>query len=72
MADRPTHTAAEIRDIARNANLGEVHFEERVALNTGKTFRAAYVNDRELFAKATRASDGGYYLCNDFARLESV
>lgn len=69
--ERATYTESELLAIAKAHDLGTVHFEKRTALNTGKLFMAAYVYapTRTLFAKATRSIEG-YYLCNEFAKLE--
>lgn len=72
MSERRTYTAKEIRLIAETNELGPVHFEDRIALNTGAAFKAAYVGERKnrsLFAKATRSTDFEYYLCNEFEGL---
>ena len=55
---------------ATTRGLGTVHFEYRVALNTGKEFLVGYVyvdGHRELFCKwqSFAAPDAGY-LCNQF------
>ena len=69
MTERPTYTASEILALARAHNLGLVTFQEKVAQNTGGVIQVAYVGDRELFAKATKNTDWGYYLCNEFETL---
>ncbi len=64
-------TYQDVRDIANSNNLGQVHFEQRVAVNTGKHFEAGYVfvnHYKELFCKQRSGTDV-FYLCNDFRSL---
>jgi hypothetical protein len=68
--ERRTYTYSEIRALAQKHDLGLVTFRQKIAENTGNIIEVAYVGDRKLFAKATKGSDWGYYLCNEFETLE--
>ena len=59
----------EMQGIANAAGLGQIHWEHRTALNTGKVFEVGYVGDRELFCKRQSARGSEFYLCNEFANL---
>lgn len=64
-------TYEEVRNVAADHNLGHVTFEERVALNTGRTIEVGYVyvdHKRQLFCKRQSNSDS-FYLCNQFREL---
>lgn len=72
MTKEEVFTREEIKQIAKNNDLGEVRFEERLAQNTGRMMQVAYVFDDEkqkhLFAKWTSFGEG-FFLCNDYAQL---
>ncbi|NDB86609.1 MAG: hypothetical protein EB127_28535 [Alphaproteobacteria bacterium] len=62
---------SEMQKIANDNNLGEVYFEERIAINTGKPFEVGYVyvnNYKTLFCKK-QSFQKDFYLCNEFRSL---
>jgi hypothetical protein len=56
--------------IAADNNLGPVYFESKLALNTGRPMEVGYVG-RLLFCK-TCSGPEGFYLCNEFRRLDGT
>jgi len=70
--ERTFYSWDECQDIATNHNLGKVHWQERIAQNSGKPFEVGYVyvnNCKELFCKKQSFQEK-FYLCNDFSELK--
>jgi hypothetical protein len=60
----------EMQNFATNNGLGTIHFETRIALNTGRPIEVGYVwvnGHRELFCK--RSQNTEFHLCNDYRKL---
>ena len=69
--ERNYYSHSEIESIASRHNLGSVHFQFNLAQNTGRYFEVGYVfvdGRRNLFCKTTPLAEG-FYLCNDFSKL---
>jgi hypothetical protein len=64
----------EAQDIADKHNLGQIDFVQKIALNTGKPMEVGYVfvnGSRVLFCKKGW-SNAGFYLCNEFRKLDGT
>ncbi len=65
----------EAQAVASENNLGEVLFQHRIALNTGKEFEVGYVfvqGKKELFCKRqSYMTSDEFYLCNEYRKLRS-
>ena len=73
MKERPLLDVKQIKSVARDNNLGEVYFQEKIALNTGKLFEVGYVyvnGCKELFCKRS-SNKNVFFLCNEFEKLLS-
>lgn len=65
------YTYKEVIRIAEENDLGPVHFEDKIAINTGRRMEVGYVKGRELFCKSS-TGPAGFYLCNEFRRLDGT
>lgn len=64
----------EIEALAEDHDFGRVHWESKIALNTGKPMEVGYVfinGQRLLFCKKGSINPG-FYLCNDFRRINGT
>ncbi len=65
---------SQMQQIADDHKLGNIHWESKIALNTGKPFEVGYIylnGSRTLFCK--RNSDQkDFYLCNEFRELDCL
>ncbi len=64
------------QEIADQNNLGEIYFEYRTAINTGKEFEVGYISregHKELFCKRQSfTTPNDFYLCNEFRKLNGT
>jgi hypothetical protein len=64
----------EAQKIAWEHNLGNIDWQEKIALNTGNKFEVGYVyvnGMRELFCKCQSYSNS-FYLCNEYRKLNGT
>lgn len=60
----------EMQQIASDNNLGQIQWEEKIAINTGRLIEVGYVwvnKHRELFCK--RSGNEMFHLCNEYRKL---
>lgn len=63
---------SQMQQIADDHKLGNIHWDSKISLNTGKPFEVGYVfvnGSKELFCKRQPSQDN-FYLCNEFRELE--
>lgn len=60
-----------MQQIADDHKLGNIYWESKIALNTGKPFEVGYIfvnGSKELFCKKQSFQEN-FYLCNEFREL---